>query len=56
MHGRATPKRMVPRWSALDPQGDSEIPRPSDEVLPAAPAQSPSPSDDDGLRSEFWHG
>jgi len=56
MHGRAAPRKAVPRWSAQDPHGDSEIPRPTDEVLPATPVNTPAPSDDDGLRPEFWHG
>ncbi len=58
MHGRATPTRTaLPRWSAQDFHGDSEIPRPSDEQPEPASAASPvtAPSEPDH-RSEFWHG
>ena len=58
MHGRAAPIRKAPlQGFAQDPYGDSEIPRPTDEVLSFNPATSPVlPSDDTDHRSEFWHG
>jgi len=56
MQGRATParKRLV-QWSARDPHGDSEIPRPTDEVHPAVPDVNTGAESDDN-RSEYWHG